>query len=174
MSALPDDAPALAAELDPAFFSKTFQNLRDSSAAVSLLDFVICILFWRSLTCSSEHLSIWAETAVKDSCLVGWDLNIANQCWVAPDADGVVWETAGADDLTVVRAPSKAGDLRASINAVDTSAGSRVPEVDVTIIRSTTGSKKVWLPWAPAESLDRSLVVGLGELWDSQGASIPD
>lgn len=86
------------------------------------------------LTSSSQHLSIWAETAVKDTGLVSWDLNIANQGWVAPDADGVVWEAAGADNLAIVRAPSETGDLRSGINAVDTSTGGGVPEVNVTIV----------------------------------------
>jgi len=33
MSALPEAPPALAAEMDPGFFSKIFQNFRLSSAA---------------------------------------------------------------------------------------------------------------------------------------------
>jgi hypothetical protein len=103
-----------------------------------------------------------------------WDLNVADQSWVAPDAERVVGKAAGADDLTVVRTPSEAGDLGSSVDAVDTSTSGGVPEVDVTIIWSTSSSKNVWLPRAPTKCLHCSLVVGLGELGDSQGASIPD
>ena len=88
----------------------------------------------KKLTSSGQHLSIWAEAAVKNTGLVSWDLNVANQGWVAPDADGVVWEAAGANNFTVVRAPSEAGNLGSGINAVDTSTGGGVPEVDVTVV----------------------------------------
>ena len=85
-------------------------------------------------TSCSQHLSIRAETAVENTGLMRWDLNIAYQCWVAPDAKRIVWEAAGGDDLTVVGAPSQAGDLRAGVNAVYTSTGGGVPEMDVTVV----------------------------------------
>jgi hypothetical protein len=125
-------------------------------------------------TCCGEHLSIWTEAAVKYSGLMCWYLDVAHQGWIAPDAERVVREATCADDLLVVRAPSKASNLRASVNAVDSSASCSVPEVNVTVVRSSTSSENIWLPWAPAESLDGGLVVGLCELGDSQGASIPD
>lgn len=62
------------------------------------------------------------------------NLNIANQSRVTPDAKRVVGESAGADDLTVMRAPAKTGDLRTGIDAVDTCASSCIPEVDMTVI----------------------------------------
>lgn len=65
---------------------------------------------------------------------MSWDLDIADQGWVAPDADGVVWEAAGADNLAVVRAPSERGDLGTSVDAVNTSSGGGVPEVDVSVV----------------------------------------
>jgi hypothetical protein len=111
---------------------------------------------------------------VKNTGLMCWDLDIANEGWVAPDADRVVWEAAGADNLLVMWAPAEAGDLRTSIDTVDASTSGGVPEVDVAIIRTTTSGKDIWSPWTPAESLDGSLVVGLGELWSGEGASIPD
>lgn len=83
---------------------------------------------------SGQHLSIWAETAVKNTGLVGGNLNVADKSWVAPDADGVVWETAGADNLAVVWAPSETGDLGTSVDAVDTGTSGGVPEVNVTIV----------------------------------------
>jgi hypothetical protein len=46
--------------------------------------------------------------------------------------------------------------------------------VDVAIVRTTTGSEEVHVPGAPRESLDGSLVVGLGELGDGQRSGIPD
>src|ERR1700712_2964944 len=116
------------------------------------------------LTSCSEHLPIWAEAAVKNSRLMGWNLNVPDKCWVTPNAEGVVREAAGTDDLAIVWAPSKAGDLRTSIDTVDSSSGGRVPEVNMTIVRSTASCKEVWLPWAPAEGLDSSLVIGLAEL----------
>jgi hypothetical protein len=63
-----------------------------------------------------------------------WDLNVADQGRVAPDAKRVVGEAAGADNLTVVRAPSKAGDLGSSVDAIDASTSGGVPEMDVTIV----------------------------------------
>lgn len=39
-----------------------------------------------------EHLSIGAKTAVKDAGLMGGDLNVAHQGWVAPDAKRVIRE----------------------------------------------------------------------------------
>jgi hypothetical protein len=74
----------------------------------------------------------------------------------------------------VVRAPAERSDLRTSVDAVDTSAGGGVPEVDVAIVRTTTGSEEVHVPGAPRESLDGSLVVGLGELGDRERSGIPD
>ena len=71
---------------------------------------------------------------MEDSGLVGWDLDIANQSRVAPNADGVVWESTGADNLAVMRAPSETGNLGASVDAVNTCTGGGVPEVDVTIV----------------------------------------
>lgn len=71
---------------------------------------------------------------MENTGLVGWDLNVANQCWVAPDADGVVWEATGADNLLVVRGPSEGGDLGTSVDAVGSGTGGGVPEVDVTVV----------------------------------------
>lgn len=71
---------------------------------------------------------------MENSSLVCWDLNVTNQSRITPDADRVVWEATGADNLTVVRAPSERGDLRTSVDAVDSCTGSGVPEVDVTIV----------------------------------------
>lgn len=88
----------------------------------------------KELTSGGQHLSIRAEAAVENTSLVGWDLDVADQGWVAPDADGVVWEATGADNLTVMWAPSEGGDLRAGINAVDTSTSGGVPEVNVTVV----------------------------------------
>ena len=79
-------------------------------------------------------MSVRAQTAVKNSSFMSRDLNIADQGWVAPDADRVVGESAGADDLTVVRAPSEGCDLRTGVDAVDTRTGGCVPEVDVTVV----------------------------------------
>ena len=106
--------------------------------------------------------------------LMCWNLDVAHQGWIAPDAERVVREATGADDLLVVRAPSKASNLRTGVNAVDSSTSCSIPEVNMTVVRSSTSSENIWLPWAPAESLDGGLVVGLCELGDSQGASIPD
>ena len=71
---------------------------------------------------------------MENSGLVCGNLDVADECWVAPDTDGVIRESTSADDLTVVRAPSEAGDLRTGINAVDTSTGGGVPEVNVAIV----------------------------------------
>jgi len=71
---------------------------------------------------------------VKHSGLVGWNLNVAHQSWVAPDTERVVGETASANNFLVVRAPSKTGDLGASVDAVHSCPSGRVPEVDMTVV----------------------------------------
>src|SRR4051812_28589263 len=101
---------------------------------------------------------------MQDTALMSRDLDVANQGRVAPDAERVVGVAAGRDNLAVVGRPPQAGDLRTGVNAVDTSTRCRVPEVDVTIVRTTTSGEEVHVPWAPGKSLDGSLVVGLGEL----------
>jgi len=111
---------------------------------------------------------------VENSALVGRDLNVLNKGWVAPKADGVVGEATGAGNLLVLAAPSEGGNLRTSVDAVDTSTSSGVPEVDVPVVRSTTSGEEVWLPWAPAKSLDSGAVVGLRELRSIERAGIPN
>jgi hypothetical protein len=46
--------------------------------------------------------------------------------------------------------------------------------MDMTIVRSSSGSQKVWLPRAPAEGLHGGLVVSLAEFGYGKGAGIPD
>lgn len=126
------------------------------------------------LTCGCKSLSVRAEAAVKYSALVGRDVDISHEGRVTPNAQGVVREAARADNLAVVRAPAQAGDLGPRIYAVYTSSRGRVPEVNVTVVRSTSGGEQVCVPGAPRKSLDSSLVVGLGEFGHGQGTSIPD
>ena len=123
---------------------------------------------------SSEHLAIGAEAAVQNARLVRRDLHVLDTGRVAPDAQAVVRETTSADDLLVVGAPSEAGDLRVSGDVVDASTSGGVPEVDLTIVGSTTSGEEVGLPRAPGDSLDGSAVVGLGELGSGERTSIPD
>ena len=105
---------------------------------------------------------------------MGWNLDILDERWVRPDGDAVVWEAGSACDLLVVVAPSQAGDLAAGVDGVDACASGGVPEVDVTIVRATTSGKEVVLPWAPRQSLNGGIVVGLLKLGSRQRASIPD
>lgn len=71
-------------------------------------------------------------------------------------------------------APPQAGDLAASVNGVDASAGCGVPEVNVTIVATASSGQEIVLPWAPGESLDSGVVVGLLELGSGETAGIPD
>src|SRR6267378_3771662 len=114
-------------------------------------------------TCGSEHLAIRAETAVQYASFVGRNLDVADQSRIAPDAQRVIWEPAGTDDLAVVIAPPQAGYLGAGVDAVRPGTGGSIPKMDVTIVRTTTRCKQVQLPWAPVKGLDGSTVVGLGE-----------
>jgi len=126
------------------------------------------------LTSSGHHLTVRAQAAVENSALMGRDFNVLDQSWVAPEADGVVGEATGTGNLLVLAAPSEGGNLRAGVDAVDTSTSGGVPEVNVSVVGSTTSSEEVWLPWAPAKSLDSSTVVGLGELGSIERAGVPD
>ena len=87
---------------------------------------------------SGEHLPIGAKTAVQNASFVGRNLDVADKSWVAPDAERVIGKATGANDLPVVVAPPEACDLGASINAVGSGTGCRIPEVDVTVIRAPT------------------------------------
>lgn len=111
---------------------------------------------------------------MENTGLVSWDLDVADQGRVAPDAEGVVGEAGRGDDLLVVRRPAERSDLGSGVDAVDTSTRGSVPEVDVTVVGSSSSSKEVGLPRAPGQRLDGSLVVGLAELRNSQGSRIPD
>ena len=123
---------------------------------------------------SGEHLAVRAEAAVQNAGLVSRDLHVLDAGWVAPNAEAVVREAASADDLLVVSAPSKAGDLRVCGDVVDAGASSGVPEVDLAIVGTTASGEEVGLPWAPRHSLDSSTVVGLCELGSCKSAGIPD
>lgn len=96
------------------------------------------------------------------------DVDVAHEIRVTPDGEGVVREAARTDNLAVVRAPAQAGDLRAGVDAVHPSSRSGVPEVDVTVVRTTSSGEQVGVPGAPGKSLDSSLVVGLGEFGHRQ------
>jgi hypothetical protein len=111
---------------------------------------------------------------VQHAALMGWNLSRLDQTWVCPDGDGAVGDAASGGNLTVVSAPSQAGDLAAGVNAIDASSSSGVPEVDLLIVRASTSGKKVVSPWAPRQGLDSGVVVGLLELGSIESASIPD
>ena len=66
-----------------------------------------------------QCLTIGAQRAVQDARLVGRDLDIADKGGIAPDADRVDRGAGRAGNLTVVRGPAEAGDLRASVDAVE-------------------------------------------------------
>lgn len=100
---------------------------------------------------------------MQHSALVSRDVDISHKGRIAPDGQGVVGEAARADNLAVVRAPTQAGDLRPRVYAVHPSSRGRVPEVDVAVVRTTSGGEQVRVPRAPRKSLDSGLVVGLGE-----------
>jgi len=92
---------------------------------------------------SGEHLTVWAQAAVQHSALVSRDLDVLDKSRVAPDAQAVVGEARRRDNLLVRGGPLQAGDLRASIDAVDASARGGIPEVDHTVVATTTGGEEV-------------------------------
>ena len=65
---------------------------------------------------------------------MSWYLDVADQCWIAPDAERVVRKSTRADELAVMFAPLNARHLRAGVDAVRPGAGGGVPEVNVTIV----------------------------------------
>lgn len=71
-------------------------------------------------------------------------------------------------------APPQAGHLGSGVDAVGAGTGGGVPEVNVSVIRASSGGQQVELPGAPAEGLDGGTVVGLGELGGAEGSGIPD
>jgi len=111
---------------------------------------------------------------VQHPALVGGDLDVLDQRRVAPDADAVVGEARRRRDLLVVGAPLQAGDLAAGVDGVDARPRCRVPEVDVAVVRAAARRQQVELPRAPAQRLDRRVVVRLLELGRLQSARVPD
>ena len=111
---------------------------------------------------------------MEDSGLMCGYFHITDQGRVAPDAERVVWEAAGADNFLVMVAPAKAGHLGASINAVRPCTCCCVPEMYVPVIRASTSSQQVWLPRAPTQSFDRRAMVCFLKLGCTQRPSIPD
>ena len=53
---------------------------------------------------------------------VGRNLDVLDESWVAPDAQAVVGEAGGGDDLLVAGAPAERCHLAAGIDAVDAGA----------------------------------------------------
>jgi hypothetical protein len=96
-----------------------------------------------------EHLAVGAEAAVENARFVGRDLHVLDARGVAPDAQAVVGEATGADNLLVVSAPAEGGDLGVGGDVVDASASGGVPEVDLTVVGTTAGGEEVGLPRAP-------------------------
>lgn len=123
---------------------------------------------------SSKHLAVRAEGGVKDTGLVGGDLDVLDEGRVTPDGHLVVGSTVAGDDLAVVGGPLEGGNLGTGIDSVDASTGGGVPEVNLAIVGTSSGGEEVVLPRAPGESLDGGFVVGLGELGSKHGTSIPN
>jgi len=92
---------------------------------------------------SGEHLAVRAESGVQDTRLVGRDLDVLDKSRVAPDAQAVVREAGGRDDLLVARAPAERGDLAAGVDAVDASARGGVPEVNHAIVAAAASGEQV-------------------------------
>lgn len=150
----------------------SFTRGRSTSASLTLKHLPELQALVRSS--GGQELTVRTQRTVEDSSLMRRDFDVADQCRVAPDAQRVVWESTRADNLPVVVAPPQAGHLGASVDAVGTGAGGGIPEVYVTVIRTTSGGQQVQLPGAPAESLDGGAVVGLGELGGAERPGIPD
>ncbi len=89
------------------------------------------------------------------------DFCVSDEGRILPDAEGIVWKAARADDLTVVVAPPEARHLGASIDAVRSGSGRGVPKMYVSVVRASSGGQKIQLPWTPAQCLDSCAVVGL-------------
>jgi hypothetical protein len=81
MSALEEVAAAPRPVGAPAFFSKSFQNFKLSSAAVNEIKSALrtsCRSTDWKLTSSSQHLTVGAKAAVQNTALVRRNLNIAD------------------------------------------------------------------------------------------------
>jgi len=102
------------------------------------------------------------------------DLNVLDQSGVAPDGELVIRGPVARDNLAVVGGPLKRCDLGSGVDRVHTGASGSVPEVNLTIEGTSSGSEKIVLPRAPSESLDGCLVVGLAELGSGHLARIPN
>lgn len=74
---------------------------------------------------------------------MGRNLDVLDKSRVAPDAQAVVGEARGGDDLLVAGAPAERGNLATSVDAVDASARSGVPEVDHAVVAAAASSEQV-------------------------------
>lgn len=74
---------------------------------------------------------------------MGRDLDVLDKSRVAPDAQAVVGEAGGRDDLLVAGAPAKRSDLATGVDAVYASARGGVPEVDHAVVAAAAGGEQV-------------------------------
>lgn len=77
---------------------------------------------------------------------------------ILPRADLVLREPVGRDELLTMDRPLESAHLRLGINGVQELAGCSVPEFNRAISCTPSSSKQRWLPRAPGQRLDGSLV----------------
>jgi len=102
---------------------------------------------------------------VQHASLVAGELGDLGHGRVLPDADLILAEAVGRDQLFPVVGPLERANLRFRINGIQQGTGRGVPKLDGTIGRSSSGCEKILLPRAPCEGLDCSQVFLDGELW---------
>lgn len=112
--------------------NSTFTRCRCTSSWLAFKDLPEFQAFVRCR--GGQELTIRTQAAVQNTGLVCRDLNVADQSGVTPDAQRVIGESTGANNLPVVVAPPQAGDLRAGIDAVGTGTRRGVPEVNMAIV----------------------------------------
>src|SRR5271163_3566977 len=111
---------------------------------------------------------------MQDSSLMSRDLDVPYKCRIAPDAKRVIGKATRADQFTIVVAELQTRNLRPSVNAVDSSASSGIPEVDVSVVGSTSSRQQIKLPWTPAKSLHCCTMILLAKLWSAKRSRVPD
>jgi hypothetical protein len=78
--------------------------------------------------------------------------------WVFPEAQLVLAEAVGTEDLTLIFVPDKRADLAVCVDCVDELACLNVPEAHGLVRSSSSGCQQVALPGTPRQGLDCRLV----------------
>ena len=109
--------------------------------------------------CRCDGVAVGALRHVQDPGGVAPQLRHLRHAGVLPQAQLVLAEAMGAQQLLLVPTPLEGADLRVGVHAVEAGARLRVPELDAAVCRASAGGEEVALEGAPCQGLHCSAVL---------------